>query len=135
MLYQADVVAAPGAHAIASQWSLEPEEDPSVRDFAERLVHETLGDLPRIDSLISQASHNWRIDRIGAVDRNILRLAIGEMIHDASTPPAVVIDEAIEIAKTYGESESHQFVNGILEGVRRRLGAESGVPAPESREP
>lgn len=129
MLYQADVASAPGAQAIAGQWALEPEEDEAVRQFAERLVEEALRDLPRIDDLISQASHHWRLDRIGAVDRNILRLAIAEMLHDRTTPPAVVIDEAIEIAKTYGENESHQFVNGILEGVRKRL-ERSEAPSP-----
>lgn len=129
MLYQADVASTSGSQAIASQWSLEPEDDQEVRDFAEHIVGQALADLPRIDGLISAASHHWRIERIGAVDRNILRLAIAEMIHDPGTPPAVVIDEAVEIAKTYGESESHQFVNGILEGVRKRLRAPE-APAP-----
>ena len=129
MLYQADVASTSGSQAIAAQWSLEPEDDQGVRAFAEHIVAEALADLPRIDGLISAASHNWRIERIGAVDRNILRLAIAEMIHDPGTPPAVVIDEAVEIAKTYGESESHQFVNGILEGVRKRLRSPEGLGA------
>lgn len=121
MLYQADLAAASGPQAIAAQWALEPEDDAAVRAFAERLVRDALADKARIDGLISEASHHWRIERIGTVDRNILRLAITEMIHDPDTPAAVVIDEAVEIAKTYGESESRQFVNGILEGVRKRL--------------
>lgn len=128
MLYQADVAAAPGPQAMAAQWTLEPEADAGVRDFAERLVRQALDDLPRIDSLITEASHNWRLDRIGAVDRNILRLAIAEMLHEPQTPAAVVIDEAVEIARAYGESESRQFVNGILEGVRRKLVGPAAPP-------
>lgn len=127
MLYQADVASSPGPQAIAAQWSLEPEGDPSVRSFAERLMRQVLGDLSRIDGLISEASHNWRIERIGVVDRNILRLAVAELLHDPDMPAAVVIDEAVEIARTYGESESSNFVNGILEGVRRKLAEGRGA--------
>lgn len=127
MLYQADVASSPGPQAIAAQWSLEPEADASVRSFAERLMRQVLGDLSRIDGLISDASHNWRIERIGVVDRNILRLAVAELLHDPEMPAAVVIDEAVEIARTYGESESSTFVNGILEGVRRKLAAGRGA--------
>ena len=121
MLYQADVASSPGPQAIAAQWSLEPEADASVRSFAERLVRQVLADITRIDGMISEASHHWRIERIGVVDRNILRLAVAELIHDPALPAAVVIDEAVEIARTYGESESSTFVNGILEGVRRKI--------------
>ncbi len=121
MLFQADLASAPGAHAIAAQWSIEPEPDSTIRAFAERLAELALADLPRIDALITGCSKNWRLDRIGTVDRNVLRLAIAELLHEADTPAAVVMDEAVEMARTYGDSESHQFVNGVLEGVRRRL--------------
>ena len=121
MLFQADLASATGAHAIAAQWSMEPEPDAAVRAFAERLLGHALADLPRIDALIVACSRNWRIERIGTVDRNVIRLAIAELLHETETPSAVVMDEAVELARTYGESESHQFVNGVLEGVRRRL--------------
>ena len=127
VLYQADVAGLDATDALRNHWALEPEDDPAVRSFAERLVRTVLSDLPTIDALISEASTNWRIDRIGTVDRNLLRLSLGEMRSDPETPPAVVIDEAVEIAKAYGESESFAFVNGILENVRRRLaGGRSG---------
>jgi N utilization substance protein B len=131
ILYQADLASVGASEAVRSHWSMDPEDDPAVRTFAERLVRVVLSDLPAIDALISDASRNWRIDRIGAVDRNILRLSLGEMKADPDTPSAVVIDEAVEIAKAYGEAESHAFVNGILEAVRRRLAADrAGGPAP-----
>jgi N utilization substance protein B len=123
ILYQADLAGVGGDDALRAHWTLEPEDDAAVRAFAERLVRAVLADLPALDALISEASRNWRIERIGTVDRNLLRLSLGEMRADPDTPPAVVIDEAVEIAKAYGESESSSFVNGILESVRKRLAA------------
>ena len=125
MLYQADVASSSTEQAVAGHWSLEAEDDPAVRAFAESLVRAVRSDMDAIDALIRDASRNWRLERIGAIDRNLIRLALGEMRSDPSTPAAVVIDEAVEIAKDYGEAESHVFVNGILEAVRRRLEQEA----------
>jgi N utilization substance protein B len=91
-----------------------------VRAFAEELVRGTLSNLAEVDRLISASAENWRIDRMSAVDRNILRLAVFESRFSAApTPPAVVIDEAVELAKRYGTVESGRFVNGILDHVFR----------------
>ena len=120
VLYQADVAGVAVEAALSGHWSMEPEPDPEIRSFAEHLVRSVSADRDGVDALIAGASHNWKLDRMDAVERNVLRLAVGEMRgHDA--PPAVVIDEAVELAREYGGSESHAFVNGILEAVRRSL--------------
>src|SRR5687768_12380081 len=97
VLYQLDVTSSAADEALTSHWLLEPETDASVRIFAERLVDDVMAGRAAIDALISAASTNWRIERIGAVDRNILRLALGELRSTPDTPDAVIIDEAVEI--------------------------------------
>src|SRR5262245_39922817 len=88
---------------------LESRVDAETRTFAERLVRGAWGDVAAIDALIRGASENWRLERMATVDRNVLRLAVFELLHEPATPPAVAIDEAIEIAKRYGGEESAQF--------------------------
>lgn len=75
----------------------------------------------KIDSLISQHASNWKIERISYIDRNILRIAIFEMIYIADIPPKVSINEAIEFSKVYGVAESSSFINGILDSVLATL--------------
>jgi N utilization substance protein B len=92
-----------------------------IRQFADALLRGTLAHVPEIDQALEQQTAHWRVERLAAVDRNVLRLAIFELLFDASTPHAVIIDEAIEIAKKYGAEESARFVNGVLDGfVKRR---------------
>ena len=92
----------------------------AVREFAETLVQGTIGAQDALDRLIEESAENWRIDRMSAVDRNILRLAVYESRYLAPpTPPVVVIDEAVELAKRYGTPESGRFVNGILDHIFR----------------
>jgi N utilization substance protein B len=97
----------------------------SVREFADRLLRGTLARISEIDAeLVLQTAH-WRLERLAAVDRNVLRLAMYELIYESDTPHAVIIDEAIEIAKKFGAKDSGRFVNGVLDGfVKRR--AEAG---------
>ena len=121
ILYQAEVGTQSFKAAMTGHWSIEPEADGDVRRFAEELARSVETDGARIDELIAEASHHWRLERMDAVERNILRLAVGELIRHPDTPPAVVIDEAVDLARGYGGSESHSFVNGILEAVRKRL--------------
>lgn len=99
----------------------EPEE---VRGFTERLVRGTADRAEQIDALIDHQAVNWRLDRLSNVDRAILRLGVYELQQEQDTPPAVVIDEAIELGKRFSGPESGQFVNGILDGIRKRLAAE-----------
>jgi len=96
----------------------EPEE---LRAFAERLARGTAEQAEHIDSLIDHQAVNWRLDRLSNVDRGILRLGVYELLNETDTPPAVVIDEAIELGKRFSGEGSGQFVNGILDGIRRRL--------------
>ena len=92
-----------------------------VREFADFLLRGTLANLTKLDEELARQTAHWRLERLAAVDRNILRLAMFELMHEPDTPPAVVIDEAIEIAKKYGAEESGRFVNGVLDGfVKRR---------------
>lgn len=92
-----------------------------LRDFADYLLRGTLSNLVELDEELARQTAHWRLERLAAVDRNILRLAMFELMHEPDTPPAVVIDEAIEIAKKFGAEESGRFVNGVLDGfVKRR---------------
>jgi len=92
-----------------------------ARGFAEQLLKGVLVRLPEIDKHITTATENFSIDRIGNVDRNILRLAIYELIALPDVPPPVVINEAIEIAKKFASAESASFVNGVLDRISRSL--------------
>jgi N utilization substance protein B len=103
--------------------SLSPEEGqaPPQRDaFTEELVRGVSTRVEEIDRQILERSDHWRLDRMSVVDRNILRLAVYEMIRQ-STPPVVVIDQALELARRFSGEESVAFVNGLLDAVRRGL--------------
>jgi len=93
----------------------------SVRTFAEQLVRSTLAHLARIDPLIAETAEHWRLSRMAALDRLILRLAIGEFL-DGGTPRNVIINEALELAKTFSGDESAKFINGILDAVKKKMG-------------
>ncbi|RLE30601.1 MAG: transcription antitermination factor NusB [Acidobacteria bacterium] len=92
----------------------------SEKAFADELVVGTLDHREEIDQQLEQQTAHWRFDRLAAVDRNILRLALYELMHNRDTPAAVVIDEAIEVAKKFGAEESPKFVNGVLDGFVKR---------------
>jgi N utilization substance protein B len=96
-------------------------QSPEVtQEFAVKLARGAAAKLAEIDAHLGGQADNWRLDRMAAVDRNILRLALYELLYENDTPPAVVIDEAIEIAKRFGSERSGQFVNGVLDGYLRR---------------
>lgn len=92
---------------------------PEVQEYASRLVLGTLAHRDALDSKLSERSEHWRLGRMPAVDRNLLRLALYELIYEEDTPDAVVIDEAVEIAKKFSTPSSGPFVNGVLDGIRR----------------
>lgn len=89
---------------------------PGVRDFALQLYRSAMLNRDRIDNWIQSGATNWRLDRLSSVDRNILRVALAEFI-SAGTPRAIVINEAIEIAKMYGSERSADFINGLLDAI------------------
>lgn len=92
-------------------------------DHAKRLVRGTLESLGEIDELIRAHAENWRLERMPPIDRNILRLALYEMLHEENVPKVVIVDEAIELAKKFGSENSGRFVNGLLDGVLRTRGS------------
>jgi len=88
--------------------------------FAQELVRGTLDHREQIDELIRSQADNWRLERMPPVDRNILRLAVFEMLYEQDTPKLVVVDEAIELAKKFGSDQSGRFVNGLLDGLLKQ---------------
>jgi N utilization substance protein B len=93
----------------------------SHRRFAGELLHGTVASLDRVDPLIVATTENWRLSRMAVIDRLILRLAVHEMLDRPETPRPVVINEAIELARTYSTEQSAAFINGILDGVKKHM--------------
>jgi len=122
ILYQWDMRKQPVEEAIEAFYSGLYSEEGAVRpprdDFLEQLVRGAVENTGEIDALISSHAEHWRLERMPAVDRNILRLAVYEM-RNTETPAPVVIDEALELARRFSTEESVQFVNGVLDAVHR----------------
>jgi N utilization substance protein B len=119
MLFQQDLNEVRAEDLLELFWEANPA-DPEEREFAELLFKGTLENRPHIDELISRHAQHWRLERMAAVDRNVLRVAVSELLY-TETPQAVVIDEAIEIARRFSTAESSQFVNGILDAIREEM--------------
>jgi N utilization substance protein B len=103
-----------------------------VRDFAQPLIDGMLQHLDQIDDRIRRYTANYELGRLSAVDRNVLRLAIYEMLYRPDIPPVVSINEAIELAKTFGGSDSGRFVNGVLDRVKEDLSRPLREAAPSA---
>lgn len=102
---------------------LKDRREPEVAEYAKTLVRGTLADREKIDALLSSSADHWSVDRMAALDRNVLRMAVWEMDGNrADIPPKVAINEAIELAKRFSTEQSGAFVNGVLDRVRRTLG-------------
>jgi len=102
-------------------WS-DKKENTEVKKFAEELVRGTVNKLNEIDSMIGKAAENWVVQRMSAVDRNILRCAAYEILYMKDIPSAVTINEAIEIAKKFSSGESAPFINGVLDRLAKEVG-------------
>jgi len=120
MLYQRDIGKHDCRYILNSFWEMN-EHSPQVREFATRLFEGSVARLKEIDELIQSHAENWRLSRMAAVDRNILRLAVYELLSEEKTPSTVVINEALEVARKFSTHESAQFVNGILDSIRKHL--------------
>lgn len=122
LLYQWEVGGGDLDQGIALYWELDraPGAD---REFATWLARGTAAELTAIDPLVAASTRKWRIERLAVIDRLILRLATYELLHAPDTPPAVVIDEALELARSFSVAESVPFINGVLDDVKRRLAA------------
>jgi N utilization substance protein B len=124
VLYQWDMNKGRVEDAISSFYdtlnSEDDERDPGPDEFMEELAKGTSQMTPDIDHQITAKSENWKLERMPIVDRNILRMAIYEMNH-RETPPAVVIDEALELARQFSGEESVSFINGVLDAVHKEI--------------
>ncbi len=105
------------ASQIWDDLSVAPEE----RVIAGRIVRTLMSDGGRIDAALREVTTNWRLERLGAIERSVLRLAAAELVR-AETPPRVVIQEAVRLAERYGSMQSARFVNGVLDALARRMG-------------
>jgi N utilization substance protein B len=101
--------------------------DDEADDYATRLAVGVWEGRAALDAYISDAALNWRVERIAVIDRIILRLALQELLHEPATPPRVAIDEAIELARLYSGDDAARFVNGVVDGLYRRLKEEGKV--------
>lgn len=106
----------------AAQWpDGEPAPSEELVAFSTKLAADTVEALPRIDALIADTSERWRPERMAVIDRLVLRMAVCEMERDAGTPAAVVINEALELARTFSTEDSVKFINGMLDAIRGKL--------------
>jgi N utilization substance protein B len=137
MLFAADVAGAAPEEVLRTYWAQlgEPETENAARDFATRLAAGTLAHLDALDERIRSRAEHWRIPRMAIVDRNILRLAVYEFLYEP-TPRTVAINEALEIARRFSTYEATQFINGILDAIKRDLDEQQPQthvePEPES---
>jgi N utilization substance protein B len=122
MLFAADVAEMPSDEVVRSYWAElgESDLDETARAFATRLTTGTLANLELLDERIRSRAEHWRISRMAVVDRNILRLAVYEFLYEP-TPRTVAINEALEIARRFSTYEATQFINGILDAIKRDL--------------
>ena len=120
MLFQWDITH-DSIDQIVSTFFADQEEGPAVADFASQLVTRTVEHVEKIDEMIQRHAEHWRLDRMAIVDRNLLRLATQEFLFDKETPKTVVINEAIEISRRFSSQESPQFINGILDSIKKEL--------------
>jgi N utilization substance protein B len=130
LLYQNDLAGTPAPEMFENTEEY-LHAKPDVQEFASRLVLGTLSRRDELDKRLSERSEHWRVGRMPAVDRNLLRVALYELLYEDETPDAVVIDEAVEIAKKFSTPSSGPFVNGVLDGIRRaEYGARKPSPVP-----
>jgi len=123
MLYQWDLTREPMDRVAGLFWQVRSSTD-ETRAMAERLARGAQGSVESLDHHIAETAHNWRFDRIAAVDKNILRVATYELMQEAQTPSSVIIDEAVELAKRFGEADSPAFVNGVLDAIKTKVRGE-----------
>lgn len=120
MLYQWEITREPMDKVAESFWRVRTTTD-ETRARAERLARGAQEQVATIDAAIASVSAHWRLERLAAVDLSILRLGAYELMMERATPPAVILDEAVEMAKRFGEAETPAFVNGILDAIMRQV--------------
>ncbi|MBA3638378.1 MAG: transcription antitermination factor NusB [Acidobacteria bacterium] len=124
MLYQCEVGRAGADESIVSYWAAENADadlGEPLREFANRLVRGTIDRRDEIDGMLANHAQNWRVERMNVIDRLVLRLAVFEMLTETDTPSKVIINEAIELARSFSGDAAVGFVNGVLDAVRKEL--------------
>ena len=121
ILYAIDITGDEPKKCIDAYWDDNEEKDLEVKRFANALVLGACNKKKEIDKIISECATNWQMDRMAVIDRNILRFASYELLFADEIPPKVTINEAIDIAKRYGDSESGKFVNGVLDKINKDI--------------
>lgn len=127
ILYHWEIAHSPIGRAAQTFFDLQwPDQTPpaaALREFATGLADDTVARLDTIDPLIAETAERWRPERMAVIDRLILRMAICEMLRDRETPGAVVINEALELARTFSTEDAVKFINGVLDTIRKKLDA------------
>ncbi len=128
LLYQVELTGELSEAILELFWEQHPsqaakEEGASIREFAELLVKGVMADRTRIDGLIDSAARNWNLERLSRVDLSVLRLAVGEMLAMPETPAAVIINEAVEIARRFSDEKAASFINAVVDRIARERGA------------
>jgi len=119
ILYQMEMTKDGHSESVRAFWEREPETEESVREFAGQLVKGVTENIKDIDAKIAKYATNWQIGRMAVIDRNILRMATFEMLYLSDIPAKVSINEAIDMAKKYGDKDSGKFVNGVLDKINK----------------
>jgi len=119
ILYQIDITKNDCRFCLDDYWNVNGDTEQSIVEFANELVKGTVENVSKIDGVISSYATNWSIDRMAVVDRNILRMATYELLFRMEIPPKVSINEAVDIAKKFGDKDSGKFVNGILDKISK----------------
>jgi len=120
ILYQVELVHIPPERVIPSFWEQEENHPEDVRAFAADIVNNVRLRVEDLDRKISEYATNWQISRMAVIDRNVLRIGLYELMYAPGIPPKVAINEAVELAKKYGDTESSKFVNGILDKIHKK---------------
>jgi N utilization substance protein B len=123
MLYQCEIGRTGAYETIATYWPARDADDlpERQREFANTVVRGTLDRQAEIDELLTRHAQNWRIERMTVIDRIVLRMGVFEMLAEMDTPSKVIINEAIELARSFSGDEAVGFVNGVLDAVRKEL--------------
>ena len=120
ILYQFDITKRPIDAVLESYWQAEETKDKEIIAYANLLAQGISGRIQDIDQKISDYATNWQIKRMAIIDRNVMRIGLYELQHASDIPPKVAINEAVELAKKYGDLESSKFVNGILDKIHKK---------------
>jgi transcription antitermination factor NusB len=120
ILYQIEMTSRTPENALIAFWEQEEEHPEDVRDFAAKIVLGIYENLAYIDEKLGEYATNWQLNRMAVIDRNVLRMGLYELKFNSDIPPKVAINEAVELAKKYGDHDSSKFVNGILDKVHKK---------------